>query len=898
MPYGFKSREITAAMDQCVASTRFTHVKTRKGRIIKLKRQVYARSDIPCGIEACNGECGGGISTQAVSLSSETVLIPDAVLLARNWTFLKDNADAGSVLLLSSTLGYLKDVSPGVFHKLYKYVTSPENTRFVVFQDQFHAGSHTIPLDGEDGLSLTRRSSRVAARWYIQSHKHTSARFLMLFLSDSEVQVATLEGLNAMGLNAFVEKHHPELISYVESCSDDSILAVKNGGNHTTHLTKLQMDSAVKDTEAYVLGKLFMSKGASRGRVMKSDSSEILLEGHACLNRAIHQDTVLVSLKGELPAVVGIYSRPWKQVCGSIDRDGSHGVVVPIDPRYPKVTIKSRRLEELIGKRIVVTIDKWESGRSTPDGHLIRVIGPIGDRDVETQVVLIEHEVPNEEFSEQVYKCLPPIDWTVVPQQLEPFTDRKDLRSLRVFSIDPPSCQDIDDALHVRVLDNGNFELGVHIADVGSFIQPGSPLDHEASNRSTSVYLVDQRIDMIPKLLSTDVCSLHEGVDRFAFSVIWELSPLPALEVVNVKFHRSAIHSVAALAYSDAQAMLDGQPHQLAEDVKMLGAIARELRGRRMEAGALTLASPEVKFKVEEETSDPTDISVYELKEANRMIEEFMLFANIAVANKILESYPSQALLRKHPIPPSARFEKLVKQASAAGIVIDVSSSKTLSESLETAKPESVQYLLRIMATRCMLQAVYFMSGETSDSTDYYHYGLAAPLYTHFTSPIRRYADLIVHRLLAASIGIEKLPIDLLDVEQMAEKVDRLNHRTRMAQLAGRSSVELFKVLFFKSRGGIPKCTAVISGISATKLDVFIAEFGIEGSVELPESEDVIYEEDSEFEIEIHGQKLRIFDEVTITISICEASGNREYVKFELFQGDSETQTHKKARID
>ena len=221
---------------------------------------------------------------------------------------------------------------------------------------------------------------------------------------------------------------------------------------------------------------------------------------------------------------------------------------------------------------------------------------------------------------------------------------RKDLRHLPVLSIDPPGCQDIDDALHCIVLPNGNWQIGVHIADVTHYVQANSPLDMEAANRSTSTYLVARRLDMLPKLLTTDLCSLKGNVDRFAFSVLWEVTPNG--KIVDVEFHKSIIHSIAALTYEQAQTLID-QPDDDNDSeasseeqvkrgaVKRLAAIARIMRAKRIQAGALTLASPEVKFVLDSESLNPTDVQSYALFEANAVVEEFMLLANVTVGKKV-----------------------------------------------------------------------------------------------------------------------------------------------------------------------------------------------------------------------------------------------------------------------
>ncbi|XP_027903296.1 exosome complex exonuclease RRP44 homolog A [Vigna unguiculata] len=537
--------------------------------------------------------------------------------------------------------------------------------------------------------------------------------------------------------------------------------------------------------------------------------------------------------------IVGIIKRNWHSYCGSLEPmplpAGSggiaHALFVSKDRRIPKIRIQTRQLENLLDKRIIVAVDSWDRQSRYPSGHYVRTIGDIGDRDTESEVVLIENDINTRPFSSQVLACLPPLPWLVSSEDLSnPI--RQDLRHLLVFSVDPPGCKDIDDALHCHALPNGNFEVGVHIADVTNFVHPGTPLDDEASQRGTSVYLVERRIDMLPKPLTEDICSLRSDVERLAFSVIWEMTP--EADVISTRYTKSVIKSSAALSYVEAQARMDDSrlKDPITTGLRNMNSLAKKMRLRRIERGALTLASAEVKFQIDTETHDPLDIGMYQIREANQMVEEFMLAANVSVAQQILKSFSLCSLLRRHPTPTREMLEPLLQTAAAVGLHLDVSSSKALADSLDHAVGDDPYFnkLIRILATRCMSQAVYFCSGDLSPP-EYHHYGLAAPLYTHFTSPIRRYADVIVHRLLAASLGISKLPSVFQDRLQLSSIADNLNYRHRNAQYAGRASVELHTLIYFRNR---PTDTeARIVKIRSNGFFVFVPKYGIEGPIYL-----------------------------------------------------------------
>lgn len=274
--------------------------------------------------------------------------------------------------------------------------------------------------------------------------------------------------------------------------------------------------------------------------------------------------------------------------------DGSATCVFfPVDKKVPPILIRTIQRDRLLGQRIVVCMDSWPVDSSYPFGHYVRTIGLAGTKDVETEVLLQQFDIPHQPFPASVLACLPPENYRI---DEENSSGREDIRHIPVLSIDPPNCKDIDDALHCIELRNGNYQVGVHIADVTHFVKAGTAIDLEAANRSTSTYLVNKRLDMLPGLLTTDLCSLKGNVDRYAFSVLWEVSP--DAEIINVNFKKTIIHSIAALTYQQAQSFIE-QPDAMddiqAGAVKRLALLARKFRKRRIDAGALTLASPEVK---------------------------------------------------------------------------------------------------------------------------------------------------------------------------------------------------------------------------------------------------------------------------------------------------------------
>ncbi|ORX72311.1 RNB-domain-containing protein [Linderina pennispora] len=570
-------------------------------------------------------------------------------------------------------------------------------------------------------------------------------------------------------------------------------------------------------------------------------------EDGLCVKPAEITDETLEAEDGEITGrVVGIVRRNWRSYCAFLDPNfapkgprasnaPTSVSVLAMDRRIPKIRIRTRQVDVLAGQRILVAIDAWPKESRYPQGHFVRALGDAGDKATETEVLLLEHDVPYQPFTKSVRADLPSegANWVFDPDRdLVTAGRRTDLRHLNVCSIDPPGCTDIDDALHAVPLPNGNFQVGVHIADVTNFVKPNTAMDKEAAHRSTTVYLVDRRIDMLPELLGTNLCSLMSNVDRLAFSCIWELDP--DANIVNVTFHKSVIHSKASLTYEEAQNRMDDPSMQddITKNIRNLNMLAKKLRKRRTDAGALTLSSPEVRFRLENDSQDPVDVEMKALKETNALVEEFMLLANISVAQKIYESFPDSALLRRHPQPPPQNFDNLQHALKPLGIELETGSSLALAQSLDRAVLPSDPYfnnLLRILTTRCMMQAQYFCSG-TCTPEEFRHYGLATGIYTHFTSPIRRYADVMVHRLLHAAIDRQVVfGPELTDKVKMSEQSDVLNHRHRMAQQASRSSVELYTNLFFK--GKTVEEPGYVTQILQNGFGVLIPSYGIEGVV-------------------------------------------------------------------
>ncbi|KAF9370515.1 hypothetical protein CPC16_003659 [Podila verticillata] len=487
-------------------------------------------------------------------------------------------------------------------------------------------------------------------------------------------------------------------------------------------------------------------------------------------------------------------------------------------------------------KLFVATIKRWPLSSLHPFGHLERELGDIGNIEIETEALLADNNVTTTAFGEKVEKCLPELPWVIPEKEL---SRRRDLRQSCTFTIDPATAKDLDDAVSCNRLEDGTFEIGVHIADVSHFIKVGSALDREAKSRATTVYLVQKAIPMLPNVLCEDLCSLTANVDRLTFSVFWKMSEDG--EVLDTWFSKSVIRSCAQLSYDDAQRVITSgsldpkvdvfdHPRSLVEDnIKTFFKLSQILRQRRFDNGALSINSIKLAFETDE-IHNPLDVSVYELKESNRLIEEFMLLANMSVAKQICEYFPEQALLRRHEEPLEKRMTEFIAHMNKIGLELDASSSGALQASMDAIQDPDVRKVVRLLVIKPMHRAKYICSGMLSPNK-YHHYALNAPLYTHFTSPIRRYADIIVHRLLEASLtGDTKF---YLNKESCQKSANQCNIKKDAAKLAQEQSSHVYLSVLLKNmtaKGMVIRDAIVVQVLDAA-FDVLVPEFGLEKRV-------------------------------------------------------------------
>ena len=510
-------------------------------------------------------------------------------------------------------------------------------------------------------------------------------------------------------------------------------------------------------------------------------------------------------------------------------------IFIPIDSKYPNFIIQLYEQEKYYNQRIVIKFDDWLENILIPSGHFFKNLGKCLDVPVENEIILYEHNVDINPFSKKIIDSMPDenIEFKCPPEELK---KRLDLRDKPVCSIDPPGCKDIDDALHAIVLPNGNYELGVHIADVSHYVKAGSVVDKIAAKNCNTIYLVHKRTDMLPKVLTENLCSLVGKKERLAFSVLWEFDK-DTLEIKNVNYGKSVIKSLAALEYGQAQNILNdpNDNSTMAKSIKIMDKITRHLKQQRLDAGALILSSNSMKFNLDNETNTITDISEYKTYQTNSLVEECMLLANVWVAKKIYESFPSCAILRRHPPPKEKELNNFIKILKERGFELKAGNNMELNNSLDNINKKGDPFfnkLVRSLLTRTMNQAKYFPSCEFSYE-EFYHYGLAMEIYTHFTSPIRRYSDILVHRLLSAALENDYLPMEIANKVKMNKECTQMNRQNRVGFFCGQDSNYFSAFTFFKEHENKSKTLeVVIHNIDEKFIKAMSVEYGIEGNLE------------------------------------------------------------------
>lgn len=576
----------------------------------------------------------------------------------------------------------------------------------------------------------------------------------------------------------------------------------KKKKNHNTNIKKKEANGEDKKFELYIgidqvilgLQNNTLIEGVIRinpkqfqhAYVSSTDRKEqdLLIDGIKNRNRALEGDVVVVQMindsnseenpdpnKQKKGKVVYIKEKVHNRVCiGTLklmpDKNRQKALFIPRDHRIPRLNVpfvnwpdnfyyEEKKYENTL---FIAQIIEWSDTRFAL-GKIVCNIGQSGDMVSETKAILAQTDLDVTPYGQEFRDLYPRLDYVIPEEEIQ---IREDCRKVCLFSIDPSNCRDIDDAISCKILENGNYEVGVHISDVTHFLTENTLLDQTVAQKATTIYLVERAYHMLPDDLCM-LCSLFPGIDKLAFSVFWEITP--DAEIISHRFAKTVIHSCAQLAYEHAQAILDDKEDSEAnfpetyngyeykdihKAVKVLGKITATLRKNRFDNGALRIDQPKVSFQLNGNDGLPESFWIYDSKESHQLIEEFMLLANMTVARQIRDDHPKLAFLRCHPPPSRYMLKQLAKSLIPVGIELNISSAGDLHRSLQVYSgpgntDQGKAMVLNMLCAKPMARAKYFCADGNEDD-DFHHYALNVPLYTHFTSPIRRYADIMVHR--------------------------------------------------------------------------------------------------------------------------------------------------------
>jgi ribonuclease R len=653
--------------------------------------------------------------------------------------------------------------------------------------------------------------------------------------------------------------------------------------------------------ENYYTGKVDVTARGNGYVVVEELEHDIYIPSRN-LNHAMHNDLVKVYVYNRKQSskqegdIVEILERAKVEFVGVLQMNKTFGFVIPDDQKmYADVFVSQKKLGEAEdGDKVLVKITDWPDNSKNPFGKIKKVLGKPGDHNTEIHSILLEYDLPYE-FTAEVEN-----DASTLPIEItkEEISKRRDMRKTITFTIDPKDAKDFDDALSFKKLENGNYEIGIHIADVSHYVEEDTILDEEAYARATSVYLVDRVVPMLPEVLSNNVCSLRAHEEKLTFSAVFEINQ--KAEIIKQWFGRTVIYSDARFAYEEAQHLIEnpdsdkipedisltGKSYKVAPEIKeatlTLDRLAKILRKKRLQQGAITFDRVEVRFNLDE-NAVPTGVYFKESKDANKLIEEFMLLANKKVAEFIgsEKGRPTNDtfIYRIHDEPNIDKLTALQGIIGKFGYKINTENKQKISESLNKllsdVKGKGESNMIETLAIRSMSKAVY-----TTENIG--HYGLAFDYYSHFTSPIRRYPDVMTHRLLQHYLDGGKSP----KASVYEEKCVHSSEREYLATKAERDSIKYMQIKYMQDHQDT-EFRGVITGVTEWGIYVEIIENKCEGMVRIREIKDDYYIYD-EKQYAIVGQStknvIQLGDEVTVKVKKTDLE--RKHLDFTLISNE------------
>ncbi|WP_053970802.1 ribonuclease R [Mangrovimonas sp. ST2L15] len=632
-------------------------------------------------------------------------------------------------------------------------------------------------------------------------------------------------------------------------------------------------------TTQYYSGILDITAKGS-GYIICDDFEDDVYVASNNVNKALDGDEVEFYLykrrkRGKLEGeITNIIKRKKSEYVGVVQLHSNYAFVIPDSNKmYKDIFVpinKTNKAED--GDKVLVSLEDWPEKADSPYGKILKVLGKPGDHQTEIHSILAEYGLPYE-FPHEVEEFASKIDTSISAEEI---AKRRDMRKTLTFTIDPKDAKDFDDALSFQVLDNGLYEIGIHIADVSHYVQPDTVLDEEAYERGTSIYLVDRVVPMLPEVLSNFACSLRPHEEKFTFSAVFQLND--KAEVKNQWFGRTVTYSDARFAYEEAQAIIETKSNNIPEEVSLTGKaytadqsiadailklddLAKIMRSKRMSQGAISFDKVEVKFNLDEE-NNPVGVFFKSSKDANKLIEEFMLLANKKVAEFVGKKSPKKTFVyRIHDEPDDSKLAALQNVVGKFGYKLNFKDRKSTTASLNNLLKDVVgkkeQNLVDTLTIRSMSKAEYSVFNIG-------HYGLAFEYYSHFTSPIRRYPDVMAHRLLQHYLDGGKS----VSEEVYEDKCSHCSSMEYLATQAERDSIKYMQIKFMQDHKD-EEFAGVISGVTDWGVYVEIISNKCEGMVRIRDISDDYYEFD-ESQFAIIGRETKnmyqLGDEVVVKV--------------------------------
>lgn len=628
--------------------------------------------------------------------------------------------------------------------------------------------------------------------------------------------------------------------------------------------------------------EVFVDK-RSLGTALNGDTVDVVL--FAAKKQSTNTERLI---EGEIVAVT---ARKQTEFIGTVERSQNFYFVLPDDPTMHRdIYIAAGDLNNAQpGDKVIVELMQWDDVHLNPEGKVKTVLGKAGDPFVEVRSVIQAFKLPTS-FPKNVEHEVAAFGDSIPETEK---SKRKDLRAAAIVTIDPYDAKDFDDALSIELLPDGSYSLGVHIADVSAYVREGTAVDEEAYTRGTSVYLANQVIPMLPEKLSNKLCSLMPNVDRLAFSCFMTISPRG--KITDYSFARSIINSKRRFTYEEVEEILDAKKGEYEQELASLWSLAKILRKKRMKNGSINFDSPEAKFRYDEQ-GKPVEITIKKRLKSHELVEECMLAANQTVATHIstlaVKKTVPPFVYRIHATPDPDKLRNLslfVQKFGHSLNITDSSSSKELQKLLEEVKDTKEENVINEVALRSMAKAVYAKENIG-------HYGLGFSHYTHFTSPIRRYPDLIVHRMLDEYLhGMSAARKEYFE-EHLSEMCRHASTREKVATEAERETVKVMQVEYMRQHVG-DEFEGIISGVMQYGIFIELNDILVEGMLHVRDLNDDYYSYDEkQYSLigEKRGHRYRLGD--TITVTVAKVNPERRQIDFVLAEKDISTESIKQKK--